>query len=292
MGEITTAFSETMKHIFIRICILTTALSALLLQGCSLNVSVSTPPELIVDIHDYEYRWDPVDGKIYADTSGAETLVLNKKGELYYFGTESAAPVLIMRNVQKFSIGDDSDTLGCTAPVAVILTKDGDLYACGETFYYTIQDVDVLGNSDTPDAERISFLKPVLINRNVSDCRAGWREIDYITKENDLYRSRYVYDLLDDEIENPTPADEVEDVSQYFSATQNGNYVLSHTVQMCCARNFFVSVLEDGSVWTCFLPKDEKDIRYASGYGEVPGDGSDTLIPEKPVQIFPAGTCF
>ncbi len=266
------------------VCFVLLLMASLLLSGCRKEVT----PELIVDTKNYEYQWGDFDGYKYADTTGSATLVLDRKGNLYYFGAESAAPVVIMKDVRAFSLDDDSDTLGYTAPVALILTKDGDLYACGDTSYGTIRDVAVLGS--IPE-EGISFLEPVLINRNVKDCCVRCREINYITNDDRLYRSENYY-LFETETDRVVMDDEKDEIAEYFRTYQNTDYVLSHTVQMGCGRDFFVSVLEDGSVWTCFLPEDEDDIRYAEGYGEVPGDGSTVLAVEQPLRIFPAGTCF
>ena len=251
---------------------------------------IANTPKIIIDINDYNYQWGDLEGSHYVDTSGSATLVLDKNKDLYYFGIESPTPVVIMQNVKKFSINDDSDTLGYTAPIAVILTEDGDLYACGETDLGVISDVNVLGS--LPENGPVSFLNPVLISTNVTDCHASWREIDYITKDNSVYRSKHKYQVLDIQIDNPTPADKVEDIDQLFVESQNFNFVLENTVQMGSARSFFISVLEDGSVWTCFLPENDEDTRYAEGYGEVMGDGSDILTPQEPVMIFPPGTCF
>ncbi|MCR5507183.1 MAG: hypothetical protein K6F34_00700 [Lachnospiraceae bacterium] len=247
-------------------------------------------PSIIAGINGYEYKWDDLNEQRYVDTTGSATLILDKNGDLYYFGSESAAPVVIMKDVTDFSLEDDSDTLGYTAPVAVILTGNGDLYACGDLSYGTIADVNVLASK--PEGESIPFLEPVLINKNVKDCRASWREIGYITGDDELYRSKNVYQMTGIEMDNPTPASEVEDIAGYFTEPQNYAYVLSDTVQMGCGRSFFISVLEDGSVWTCFLPGSKEDEQYAKGYGEVMGDGSKELISAKPVCIFPSGTCF
>ncbi len=266
-------------------------LSTLLLQGCSANIPNKLgAPEIIIDIQNYEYKWEESEGHKYADTTGTATLILDKKGNLYYFGEESSVPVIIMQNVKAFSMDDESDTLGYTAPIAVILTNDGELYACGDVGYGTIRAVSVL--SEIPRDGKISFLEPILINKDVKDCRVICREIDYLTQDDDLYRTPYNYLIRDIEIENPTPASEIEGIDDCLVEYRNNNFVLSNTVQMGCARSFFVSVLEDGSVWTCFLPDSGEDKKYAVGYGEVMGDGSSELVPEKPIQILPPGTCF
>ena len=111
------------------------------------------------------------------------------------------------------------------------------------------------------------------------------------TADNKLYLSPSPYDLYE-RPENPTDISEEEDISEFFTGHQNNNFVLDHTVQMGCGRDFFISVLEDGSVWSCFLPDSEEAVDYAKGYGEVMGDGSTELISGKPVCIFPAGTVF
>lgn len=247
-------------------------------------------PELIVNVNDYECKWEQYAGHKYADTTGAESLILDKDHNLWYFGTESQKPVIIMKNVRLFSMEDDSDTLGVTVPVAVILTLDGDLYACGSVVYDTIKDV--MPDSREITGDYISFLSPVLINKNVVDCIVKFREIDYYTENNELYRSKYNYQLFDVEIDNPTDTSSVDELSDYFIEHINSNYVLSETVQMGSARFFYISVLKDGSVWTCFLPETDEDRVYAKGYGEVMGDGSDRLVEAEPICIFPAGTCF
>ena len=195
-----------------------------------------------------------------------------------------------MKDVKAFSLKDNSDTLGYTAPVAVILTNSGDLYACGDSGFWIISDVSVL--ADVKDNTEIPFLKPVLINKNVKECCITYRQIAYITGDDELYRSTYVSDVLGEEMENPTKVSGMEGISQYFTEAVNENHVLSDTVQMGCGRSLFISVLEDGSVWSCFLPKDEEDVQYAKGYGIVLGDGSAELAEAAPVCVMPPGTCF
>ncbi|MCR5357394.1 MAG: hypothetical protein K6E63_08340 [Lachnospiraceae bacterium] len=254
------------------------------------SAASSLIPEIIVDGRSYEYKWGDLSGHKFADTTGTATLILDKDGDLYYFGTESPEPVVIMKDVKAFSLDDNSDTLGYTAPVAVILTDSGDLYACGDSEFGVISDVSVL--ADVEDNTGIPFLKPVLINKNVKECCITYRQIAYITGDDELYRSTYVSDILGEEMENPTKVSEMESISQYFTEGINENHVLSGTVQMGCGRNLFVSVLEDGSVWSCFLPKDEEDVNYAKGYGIVLGDGAEELAEAAPVCVMPPGTCF
>lgn len=261
--------------------------SLLIMVGCGHGNS-GIKPSVIVDQNSYKPEWDYFVGHKCVDTTGAESLVLDKEGNLWYFGTESHKPVIIMRDVKLFEMDDDSDTLGITSPVAVILTNNGDLYACGDTVYDTIRDVAPQGN--IPE-DRISFLKPVLINGNVVNCNVDWREIDYYTGDYELYRSTNNYTMFDVEIDNPTKVTDADELSKYFKTEQNCNYVLSDTVQMGSGRYFHISVLTDGSVWTCYLPDSDESRKYAVGYGEVMGDGRDELIEAEPVCIFPAGTC-
>lgn len=247
-------------------------------------------PKVIANMDDYKYEWGDFEGHKYADTTGAATLILAKNGDLYYFGAESAKPVVIMQDVKAFSLDDDSGTLGYTSPVAGILTNSGDLYVCGDYLYGSARDINTL--SDFPDGLEIPFTKPVLVNSNVADLRIGFRQATCVTNDNKLYRSPDPYGDFTDRPENPTKIKPGEDVSEYLMESMNYNFVLENTVQMGCGRSFFISVLEDGSVWSCFLPDCEDDIDYAKGYGEVLGDGSETLLSNTPVCVFPAGTVF
>ena len=107
--------------------ILLVMMSTLALQGCKgLGLFGHVEPKIIVDRQNYEYQWQEYPGHKLADTTGTATLILDKDGNLYYFGEESHTPVVIMKNVKLFSLDDNSDTLGYTDPFAIILTEDGD----------------------------------------------------------------------------------------------------------------------------------------------------------------------
>ncbi len=268
------------------ICIVLLLAIMIVIQGCG---TTAIQPAVIADMSDYEYKWGVFAGQKMADTTGSATLILDKKGNLYYFGEESPKPVIIMKDVKAFSLDDDSDTLGYTAPVAAILTESGDMYVCGDVSWGAAGYVNTLATP--PENGEVPFTEPLLVNSNIKEISVGFRQMACITEDDMLYLSPSPYGLYE-RPENPTDLSEEEDISEYFAEHQNSNFVLDHTVQMGCGRSFFISVLEDGSVWSCFLPDSEEDVNYAKGYGEVMGDGSSELISNRPVCVFPAGTVF
>ena len=182
-----------------------TATEATVTESTVTESTVTEPtaaePTVIVDMTSYEYKWEPFEGHKMADTTGSATLILDKNGNLYYFGAESPEPVIIMKDVKAFSLDDDSDTLGYTAPVAAILTNSGDMYVCGDASWGAAEAVNTLATP--PDNGEIPFTEPLLVNSNVTDIHVGFRQMACTTADNKFYLSPSPYDLYE-RPKNPT----------------------------------------------------------------------------------------
>ncbi len=251
------------------------------------EVFTEAKPDTIVTPSTYQTDWRDFNGNKAVDTTGSASLILKGDGSLWYFGSESVTPVNIMDDVKSFSLADESDTLGYTAPAALILTNDGRLYGCGCNIYRCF---DGISEDQENFPEDIPFLEPVFLRDQVKDCLRSWRACVFSTEDGELYRFGDAFYILEEDFENPIEETQ-ESEDAYMTSSQNYSFVLSDTVQMGSGRSFYLSVLKDGSVWSCYLPADDDDRLYAEGYGEVMGDGSSELVEKTPVCVFEAGTC-
>ncbi len=81
-------------------------------------------------------------------------------------------------------------------------------------------------------------------------------------------------DVMDQLSDIVTKSDLADMMNSFVNDDDNG--WLMYNTKYCSADAAYSSIYE----------------QYSKGYGEVMGDGSDELIPEKPVRVFPPGTCF